>query len=941
MPLIFAALAVVALVGLGSLGRPEILRVATRDFRRRPAQSALVVSGLLVASLVVAASLVAGDAQKEMFLQNVYKSWGPVDLVVGTVSGSALDEETARAIIADPEVARLSDGAAVRIQLPAAVEAKEKGTRESFVNLIGLEPDLDSSLGRFVAKGSTYPDSSEPTVLVTERLANRLGITSGETVVFSTLGLDGRPAAFAIPVGAVVAAEGKAEWNLRPNAFMDLDALQASVGARAGGRGQVTQIVASARGTDFDRAAALELEEAILAAAKRVAPARDISAIRVAASKVQGVAFAEQQSEFLRTVLTALGAIVALTSVALIVNLFVMLGEERRHELGTMRALGLKRGGLILLGMTEGVLYAGTAAVVGAGIGGLFGRYLAEAMMEVFASFASQDQAEFSAVPFELNLRTLMTAAAAGFLISVVSVLVVSFRTSRLSIVAAIRGLPETRTRRRRIPILQGVAMAAGAFLAALGSGSGEPMPVFIGGVLLAVGGGSIFGRYAPTRVASTVAALTMMIWGLYGYIFLPEFDEDFQIGFVVVTTAAIVVVIAAVVLVSANLTVFERVGALFGPRLRAVVRVATGYPVGYRLRTGLSMAMFGLVLYMVAAFAVWGGLAGGDYESQSGGFDVVARSTVPVEDVRLENASNIVPMYRTRYDLGYRAGSSQELRFPVQLFGVDKSMASGSLKFSATLPGADEERTWETLASSTDAALLDTGSTPGGVEPGDSLELRTDQGVRRFRVIGILDQFWMTGIFVSKQAFSEMYPVRSGNMGWLVSARPGTTTMRLAQELERSHASAGMDAQTVKEIFDEASAGQRTFVGLFQVLLKLGLLIGVSGLAIGSVRTVLERRQAVGVLRALGFKRHMVGTSLLLESLLVATLGCAIGVAIGLPGTFFLVREQLPNIGFNVDWAQVLSTLAIVYAAVLTFTAIPAWRAARLHPADAVRYVE
>ena len=93
--------------------------------------------------------------------------------------------------------------------------------------------------------------------------------------------------------------------------------------------------------------------------------------------------------------------------------------------------------------------------------------------------------------------------------------------------------------------------------------------------------------------------------------------------------------------------------------------------------------------------------------------------------------------------------------------------------------------------------------------------------------------------------------------------------------------------------------------------------------------------------MRALGFKRYVVGFTLLLESFVVATLGCGIGLIAGLGGTYWLTKKQLTNLSFNADWSQIGTTLEIVYAAIFVFTIIPAARAAFMRPAEAVRYVE
>jgi putative ABC transport system permease protein len=277
-----------------------------------------------------------------------------------------------------------------------------------------------------------------------------------------------------------------------------------------------------------------------------------------------------------------------------------------------------------------------------------------------------------------------------------------------------------------------------------------------------------------------------------------------------------------------------------------------------------------------------------------------------------------------------------------VPLYGADSALArTGRFRFIKKAAGSTDAQVWETLAGSTDSAVLDVGTSPGDVKAGDLLELNTDKGPRQLKVVGVVDEFWLGGIFVSKKTFAELYPTRASDTAWLVNAKPGVAPDALAQSIEAKYPGVGLDAKSVKEIFDESVTVQRTFLGLFQVLLKLGLAIGITGLAISSVRTVLERRHAIGVMRAVGFKRYVVGLSLLLESFLIATLGCAIGIVTGMGGTYWLTKKQLTNLSFNADWGQIGSTLGIVYAAIFIFTIVPAARAALMRPAEAVRYVE
>lgn len=945
MPIVFAAGAVVTTIGLSLIGRRTIARVALRDFFRRPGQSLLIISGLLVSSVVLSAALVAGDATESMFLTNVYRVWGPIDMVVGTLSGRPFDEAEARRIIANPEIQSLADARSVRLQVLAGAESPAEGTRESQVNLIGIDPNGDASLGSFTGIDGAKLEDPANTVFINERLSERLKIKQGSELLLVTSGFDTKPATLRLVVGQVVRNDGKADFQLRPNAFVSLGLLQQSLR----GKGKVNEVILSANGPDRAPEQVRRLELTALRVAHRAAPDQTIRkedfVYRIAGAKAQSIKSAKEQSRFFRNVLGALGAIVALTSVALIANLFVILGEERRAERGMMRALGLKRGGMLLLGLAEGLFYSITAAAAGALAGAFLGRSFARSLVGLYGQFLEEFAVDFAIPEFEFRFETLLVAASAGFLVSVFSVAFITWRTSRFSVVAAIRGLSEEgRVSRSRSVLVHTVLMLIGAgllFFTALRSFDGAAIAQLLGGTLFIVGFAALLRRLANPRFAVTFGALAVIGWSLWGYVYLPDFENEFDTAFAVVTTAAVLVVVASVVLTATNLTVLERAGALFGPRGRAVVRTATAYPVGYRFRTASSMLMFALVLYMIAAFAIWGALGSGDFRAQSGGYDVLATSTVPVPDLQVPEAERITPFYSARYELGYRVENSPEVRFPVSLYGADAGMASSTFRFTDKLEGLSDAAVWERLSLSKDEVILDTGTIPGSVQAGQILEINTDKGPRRLTIIGIVDEFWLSSIFVSKPTFTELYPNRAANAAWLIKAKPGTSAETLVTSVERSYSGLGLDAQSVRRIFDDTASAQRTFIGLFQVLLRLGLVIGITGLAIASVRTVLERRHAVGVMRALGFKRYMVGVSLLLEAVLVATLGCVIGLGAGLAGTYLLMKEQLTTVRFNADWFQIWTTLAIVYGAVFVFTSLPALRAALLRPAEAVRYVE
>ena len=123
-----------------------------------------------------------------------------------------------------------------------------------------------------------------------------------------------------------------------------------------------------------------------------------------------------------------------------------------------------------------------------------------------------------------------------------------------------------------------------------------------------------------------------------------------------------------------------------------------------------------------------------------------------------------------------------------------------------------------------------------------------------------------------------------------------------------------------------------------------LGLIVGVTALGVISARSVVERRQQIGVLRAIGFRRRTVQSSFLLESSFIALTSIVIGTALGLAVALNVIHDsqQQPswsNLSFDPPWLTMAVIFVVVYLVALATTYLPARRAARVYPAEALRY--
>ena len=121
----------------------------------------------------------------------------------------------------------------------------------------------------------------------------------------------------------------------------------------------------------------------------------------------------------------------------------------------------------------------------------------------------------------------------------------------------------------------------------------------------------------------------------------------------------------------------------------------------------------------------------------------------------------------------------------------------------------------------------------------------------------------------------------------------------------------------------------------LFLGLGAVALLVGAIGVANIMVISVLERRQEIGLRRALGATRGQIRIQFLAEAILLSLVGGAVGVALGVAATAIYAHGRGELVVIPADaWAGGLAA-AVVIGALAGL--LPAIRAARLSPTQAL----
>jgi putative ABC transport system permease protein len=968
-----AVLALAAIVlGFLALRNRVFVRLGFRSAARRPARTLLIVLGLMLGTTIVASALATGDTMSYTIRSEALTAMGQVDEIVsargtnvdvdadiGQATGARyLDATTAAEVVTAARASGLVDAVAPAIGEQVSVRAPRSGQIEPRVTLFAAAAD-DAR-----AFGIPLDRLERGEVLLNSQAAEELQVAAGGTVHL----MAGR-ADVALRVAEIVDVDGTGTKDAAVMALLP-DA-QALLGLER----SVRHVIVSNVGDHVE--GAKRTDEVVAA----LAPTLDALKLEAEPVKRDALDEADLGGAAFMSLFMTFGMFSIFAGLLLIFLIFVMLAAERRGELGIARAVGTQRRHLIQMYLFEGTAYDVVAALVGAALGALVAYGMVAGMGAAFDAFGVD-------VRYHVTLRSLVIAYALGMLITLAVVTFSAWRVSVLTISSAIRNLPDPPGRRRkRHWILGGLALLAGLALIASGISAADALTIGLGFSLCVMGVVPISRALGlPERAAFTSGGLLLVAYWLLPFEVMEQVTRrELAMGFSIWVAGGMLVVTGAIwtLVYNADL-VLGAVHAVFG-RIRAlapVLRLALAYPLRSRFRTGITLAMFTLVVFtLVAGVTINGSFmkANDDPRRFGGGFDVRAE-VAPTSEIgnvaAAVHRSGIggITVTATQSLVGVRAAQvgSGRAHADYPLRGLDYGFAQNTTyAMSAVANGyADDAAVWKALAEEPDAAIVDQWVVPRrsqwGFGPPPDFEItgfyvederfdavpidvydpQTNRHLR-LRVIGVLEDSAppsMVGISASQRTLDGTFGPRARPSAFYFRLAPGVDSTATAQALERTFATEGMEAESIADVLDEAMAAGWTFNRLVQGFLGLGLVVGVAALGVISARAVVERRQQIGVMRAIGFRRGMVQASFLLEASFVAltaiVLGTALGLVIGL--NVVVDSRQQPSyehLAMVIPWSNLIVVYAVVYAVALAATFAPALRASRVYPAEALRY--
>jgi hypothetical protein len=183
------------------------------------------------------------------------------------------------------------------------------------------------------------------------------------------------------------------------------------------------------------------------------------------------------------------------------------------------------------------------------------------------------------------------------------------------------------------------------------------------------------------------------------------------------------------------------------------------------------------------------------------------------------------------------------------------------------------------------------------------------------FRIVGMLDSSVLQGsLLVSEADFERHFPDVEGYRYFLIRSPTGKSDA-VTRVLEERLGDQGFDAVPTERVLAQLLAVQNTYLSTFQSLGALGLLLGTFGLAAVQLRSVLERRSELALMRAAGFRHRRLARLVLSENILLLAAGLTIGAIAALLAVLphkFLGETAIP-VSLLRDLAIMLAVVFIV----------------------------
>lgn len=215
-------------------------------------------------------------------------------------------------------------------------------------------------------------------------------------------------------------------------------------------------------------------------------------------------------------------------------------------------------------------------------------------------------------------------------------------------------------------------------------------------------------------------------------------------------------------------------------------------------------------------------------------------------------------------------------------------------------------------------------------IERGDTVSLPTPAGAQRLKVAGVFADYGNERgtIMIDRAHYLSWFDERQVSTCelWL---KPGVDAAALRVELLRRYP--GLQVLGNGEIRREALRVFRQTFGITYALEAIGIAVAVAGLGLALSSMLLERREQLTTLRAIGMSHREIARTAAAEGALLTLTGIVAGLGLGVALGWLLIRViNKQTFGWTLGFEWPLMTLALLSVAVMACGTVVSYAAGR-----------
>jgi putative ABC transport system permease protein len=266
------------------------------------------------------------------------------------------------------------------------------------------------------------------------------------------------------------------------------------------------------------------------------------------------------------------------------------------------------------------------------------------------------------------------------------------------------------------------------------------------------------------------------------------------------------------------------------------------------------------------------------------------------------------------------------------QVLGVDPEKLEGRFSFVTRTGYLDATHPWLSLEQELPDGLIpaiadETVIKWGlGLTVGDTLFYTNSNGgqMRLLLIGGLAPSIFQGNVLIASDRFLEQFPESSGTQVFLVDGMLSDTAM-ISSELNRGMRDLGWDMTLTADRLAEFNSVSNAYLSIFMVLGALGLLVGTFGLVVVLWRSIMERRQEIALLKAVGYRRREIRRLVIREYMILLLMGIGTGFVTAIVATLPSILNAHTGTSFTsiLIWLVILVVNGWVWIQLVTRSAL------------------